>query len=527
MPTFITLISTVAAFSFLISDMAGAAGAVGTIDTAAHSALVCHDATCASPVPGSINFRPTSAAPVTIDDAAGVDGIAWGDELGWITFDPTGPDGLVIDPATGHISGKAWSQVGGWINFRPTGRGVSIDAEGEFTGWAWAGGPYGGWIKFDCSDPASCVRTDWRPSFSRPTPPLTKGGDNGPISPSGAGGASPNDLCWNVDGVQFTVPEGYERQAQSCMPIVLDACQNLPGIQTTAPAAYIADAGGLCRLIVDHCSNLPGIQIGVPAGLGVDLDGACVPTARAPGAESTHDVAPRNDAAAASGLAAATAQPRDVGADLADLCANVVGRQSRIPDGYTSDALSSCVPDRTDYCPNRPGLQTEIPSGWIISATGDCRLAETAREPRESTTDAVGLTAAGSIGSVVGALAAAAAPLGWLVFLLFFRRWGSVIDITSGRVLRDVRLVLHDEHDVAIRETTTDHAGCYGFRVRPGLYRLRVRGTDHVLSVAPDSHMYDGGFVRVGWTGRVSLDIALRPSSPQSLAHDDHSGTVI
>jgi hypothetical protein len=66
-----------------------------------------------------------------------LNGIAWGNELGWITLNPTGVDGVTINPTTGALSGKAWSQVGGWINFAPTGQGVSISTSGEFSGWAW------------------------------------------------------------------------------------------------------------------------------------------------------------------------------------------------------------------------------------------------------------------------------------------------------------------------------------------------------------------------------------------------------
>jgi hypothetical protein len=54
------------------------------------------------------------------------------------------------------------------VNFRPTNGGVTINGNGEWNGYAWVGGLYGGWIKFDCASPSSCVKTDWRAVQYRP-----------------------------------------------------------------------------------------------------------------------------------------------------------------------------------------------------------------------------------------------------------------------------------------------------------------------------------------------------------------------
>jgi hypothetical protein len=145
-----------------------ASESAGTIDTTYHSAKVCHNDACTTY--GSINFLPTGTqAPVTITDVS-VTGYAWGDEMGWINFAPTGA-GVFVSTSTGELSGTAWSQTSGWINFRPANAGtlsggvpigVSITPKGEFYGWAWNGGAYGGWIKFDCATTATCVKTDWR-----------------------------------------------------------------------------------------------------------------------------------------------------------------------------------------------------------------------------------------------------------------------------------------------------------------------------------------------------------------------------
>ena len=93
--------------------------------------------------------------------------------LGWITLGPdkNGKGGLYFvdpseseaNPKIGLLKGTAWSEISGPINFSVTGQKVVIDpVSGEWEGWAWASGPYGGWVKFDCKDPSSCVRTTWR-----------------------------------------------------------------------------------------------------------------------------------------------------------------------------------------------------------------------------------------------------------------------------------------------------------------------------------------------------------------------------
>lgn len=246
----------------------------GTIDASFKLAKVCHSADCTTPTPGVINFKPTGTTAVTIDDITGIDGVAWGNELGWITFDPTGPEGLTINTTTGVISGKAWSQVAGWINFAPTGQSVSINSSGQFTGWAWVGGPNGGWIKFDCIDAGACVKTDWRPLSAR-TVTTGGGGGGGPITGSGGGGGSPSDVCWNMLGIQTTTPDGYTRIGNNCESTALlssDQCSNITGIQTTIPAGFTKDIGGLCVASfadIDHD--------GTPNTTDPDIDGDGIP----------------------------------------------------------------------------------------------------------------------------------------------------------------------------------------------------------------------------------------------------------
>lgn len=169
---------------FLFANLASASQSSGTIDATYHYSMVCGSDACATQTGNIINWKPTASGsiqPVTIDDSNGLDGNPWGNNLGWLNLGPSGTTSLSINPSTGIITGYAWSQIAGWINFSPTGYGVSINSNGEFTGYAWASGENGGWIKFDCSGGATstCVKTDWRPVPNRTSTTPSGGGGGG------------------------------------------------------------------------------------------------------------------------------------------------------------------------------------------------------------------------------------------------------------------------------------------------------------------------------------------------------------
>src|SRR3989344_900567 len=96
-----------------------------------------------------------SADPVRAAAGDDVNGYAWSDNIGWISFDGT-DYGVDIDdtagPTYGAFSGYAWSDAVGWIDFtgplaasessRPESpdTGVTVDfTDGAVTGWAGAG----------------------------------------------------------------------------------------------------------------------------------------------------------------------------------------------------------------------------------------------------------------------------------------------------------------------------------------------------------------------------------------------------
>ncbi|TVM03458.1 MAG: hypothetical protein CV087_04895 [Candidatus Brocadia sp. WS118] len=108
---------------------------------------------------GYLNFEPGgnggSGAEVT---NSAVTGYVWGENIGWINLSPVSYGGVTNDGA-GNLSGYAWGENVGWINFKPTGGGVTIGADGVFDGWAW--GENIGWIHLKNAAIPYKVKTVW------------------------------------------------------------------------------------------------------------------------------------------------------------------------------------------------------------------------------------------------------------------------------------------------------------------------------------------------------------------------------
>lgn len=300
----------------------------GTIEAGNKTALICHSVDCITPTPGVINFAPTGTTPVTISDTDGIDGVAWGNEIGWINFDPTGSEGLTINPATGVITGKAWSQGAGWINFSVTGQTVKINNDGQFEGYAWTGGPFGGWIKFDCSFAGACVKTDWRPTGVRPVANNT---------PAPGGSTSQNDIP-NLNTNDF--------------------CLNIPGYQDRVPDNYAKDEGGLCVLNIDYCKNIDGVQLTVPNKYVLNGSGQCVILTDKNKDELVPDVTKETLVSSSTQI-------------YGDYCPNLFGLQSELPEGFVQEG-GTCLPVEADYCLNLLGNQYSVPANMKIANNGEC-----------------------------------------------------------------------------------------------------------------------------------------------------------
>ena len=111
-----------------------------------------------------------------------------------------------IDPYNDG-SQYAWGENVGWISFAPTGGGVCIDSSGKFIGKAW--GENIGWISFNSTGPVTFgVTTSWQ-AYQPPTIgysptsfsfSATKGGANPPSQTLDIGrpGGGSGKLSWRV-----------------------------------------------------------------------------------------------------------------------------------------------------------------------------------------------------------------------------------------------------------------------------------------------------------------------------------------
>lgn len=71
------------------------------------------------------------------------------------------------------------------------------------------------------------------------------------------------DACPNIIGVQDSVPDGYEINANGiCIKSPVDLCKNIDGIQEILPDNNLIDSGGNCQ--IDVCLNIDDLQMTLP-----------------------------------------------------------------------------------------------------------------------------------------------------------------------------------------------------------------------------------------------------------------------
>jgi hypothetical protein len=96
-------------------------------------------------------------------------GYAWGENVGWISLNCLNTNSCgtvnyaVANDGEGHLSGYAWGENIGWVDFHPTNGGVVIHRDGVIDGYAW--GENVGWINFEATGNAT---TNWRHQSDRP-----------------------------------------------------------------------------------------------------------------------------------------------------------------------------------------------------------------------------------------------------------------------------------------------------------------------------------------------------------------------
>ncbi len=106
---------------------------------------------------GWLNFEPNAGDGVQVESDV-LTGFVWAENIGWINLSPSTYGGIAND-GTGNLSGYAWGENVGWINVNPvvsgdpTDYGVKIDSDGNFSGWAW--GENIGWIHLQSTSPVA------------------------------------------------------------------------------------------------------------------------------------------------------------------------------------------------------------------------------------------------------------------------------------------------------------------------------------------------------------------------------------
>jgi hypothetical protein len=91
---------------------------------------------------------------------------AWGENVGWINAEPSGPGGPGIQVSGAGLTGYMYGENIGWINLSCTNNntcgtvsfGITNDGNGKLGGYAW--GENVGWISFSCENNAgTCAGT--------------------------------------------------------------------------------------------------------------------------------------------------------------------------------------------------------------------------------------------------------------------------------------------------------------------------------------------------------------------------------
>ena len=178
------------------------------------------------------------------------------------------------------------------------------------------------------------------------------------------------DLCPNVDGDQYTVPEDmFVNQAGQCLPIpasikILKETDNATG--DTVDFQFTGDLGafGVYGDGVDFSlhGDLTAGEYDITEGT---LEGWELDDVSCDGAEDYDLNGMTLTVEVEAGDTAVCTFENDI---IPDMCLNIQGVQADVPEGYGQDG-DNCY---LDVCPNMGGLQQSVPEGYEKNQAGEC-----------------------------------------------------------------------------------------------------------------------------------------------------------
>ncbi len=342
------------------------------------------------------------------------------------------------------------------------------------------------------------------------------------------------DVCLNIVGEQLTIPVGMTKdKTGDCVKIPDDICPNIPDIQSEIPVGMTKDETGSCVEIVnDLCPNLTGVQKEVPDNMTIDLAGNCVtiPSDVCPNISGTQESLPdgmeiKNGKCVDKEIIPPPdiVPPPDTGVPpvdtgkgtggdtgsggSGDVCPNLDGFQSEVPDDYKIDKIGNCVPI--------PSLETvnvieKVSTAVVTSVTESYQATAKAVVATAKETKRVINTPTGSITTkaittagvaVSGATAVTAIFLNpmsfaeiflipfrlWALLLSFLglrrrnRPWGTVYDSITKQPLDPAYVELLNNLGVEVSTSITDLDGRYGFFTSFGTYKILAHKTNYIF----------------------------------------------
>jgi hypothetical protein len=237
-----------------------------------------------------------------------------------------------------------------------------------------------GWVKLNnCTDPANastCTATDYGVSFSDTAPGTGSGmawsSNIGWISFENTGCPGGVTGCTGGTYADWANPNGdgsvnIKGWARVCS-VYVSGCSGALKVNSTTGGwdGYIAlsdPLGSSFGVKINPTMSISGYAWGSDIIGWIQFTGSYSITDLCPNISGVQSTMPNGMVLDTNG---------DCVTPPADVCPNIAGVQATTPSGMIIDGSGNCVPAPTDVCPNIAGNQSSVPSGMIIDGSGNC-----------------------------------------------------------------------------------------------------------------------------------------------------------